>query len=166
MNHKKEHIGLGIPESYFLDLEKNILREVETLELEKELKRLLGENHGMTVPEFYFQNFKPAVNPYPIAAKVKSIVAPVIAIAACLVIVINFYSPFTSEIKPLEAQPTFEKLLASTELISDENLELFDLEELSEFMPETILNEEEDLDSMIDFFIDSEEELEDFTYDF
>jgi len=62
MMTEDKHTGLGIPEGYFPDLEKSILQEIETFELENNLKNEFGEDHGLTVPENYFENFNPRRN--------------------------------------------------------------------------------------------------------
>jgi len=82
------------------------------------------------------------------------------AVAACLALLF-FSGVFNSEIAPVAQDQTINELLAEMSFEEIENLDLFDTEELSEFIDDT--EEENDLDEMLEYLLESEVDLDEIT---
>lgn len=163
MKINKEHNGLGIPENYFSHLEKNILQEVETYELEKKLKSEFGDAHGFIVPEDYFEKFNPRSN----GAKIFSLNHALRygAVAAACIAVLFFSGIFDLGHNLADNDNSFEELLAQAEYSDLESLELFDTDELNEFIDPEEIESEDNLDEMLDYLLESEDDFDEITFD-
>jgi hypothetical protein len=162
MKTEHKYSGLGIPERYFSDLEKLIFQEIESYEFEKELKNKFGEQTGLMVPDGYFENFRPLKNEKSSIFSMSRIVKLGSAVAACLALLF-FSGVFNSGKMPVVQDSKFEELLAEVAFDDIESLELFETEELESFLEEN--ETEEDLDELLEYLIESEEDLEEFTID-
>ena len=158
MKDSQNHTGLGIPESYFSDLEGDILREIEVQEAEDFLRSKFGLNTGFTIPEDYLHQLNQQLSDIKKQDKVfriKKIIRISSAIAATLILAL-LISPFLGE--ELKTEKGFEELLALSE-IDAEYLDYLDVDDLT-WVLEDYTEESDTSSESLDFLLEDEDYLE------
>lgn len=154
--------GLGIPQDYFSNLEKSILKELECLELEKEIELIAGRNFGLEVPSRFFEEFSIETNKAKTPTKLRNLFISSISVAASLALVFTFIQLNSSGNHTDLPEKSFNDLLAET-IISEDYLDYLELEDLTsiytEIDDENVVAAESSTES-IDFLLENDDFLE------
>lgn len=122
--------GLGIPEDYFSNLDESIFKEIECLELEKEIDIAAGRKTGFKVPLNFFDEFTTNSYKFKNSTKLRRLFISGIYIAASLVLVFTIIQLNSSKNHTGFSDKSFNDLLAESN-ISEDYLDFLELEELT-----------------------------------
>lgn len=122
--------GLGIPEDYFSNLNESIFKEIECLELEKEIDITAGRKPGFKFPHNFFDEFTTNSYKFKNSTKLRRIFISGTYIAASLVLVFTIIQLNSSKNHTGFSDKSFNDLLAESN-ISEDYLDFLELEELT-----------------------------------
>lgn len=162
----KENIGLRIPENYFSDFSKDLIREIEVRKLEEELTHLGGKKTGFQVPLNYFEKNSENLNKLasrntsaPAKSNLRILKYWIPIGAAAAITALLMFGPLKKDLE----EPVSDSSALFSELLARLDIDETVLDELAlDDLAEVVLEDESTLwldDTSLEYLLEDEELL-------